>query len=307
MPRTFKTSFITLIVLAAALSGLQITHAQKSASDWGALLDAKKYSEAETLCTSWTKSTDMQKRVGGEKCLANVALAKGQSTAILGNDFGGGTLGEGYKPEAIEEALKHLNAGLILAPQDISIHLGRLHILEVSGDFDQMLKALEDSLNVYKGSDARPEFLQYAPELGNMGQAKVGLAFCEIFNTHFPNDHEIIGNLGAFHDMLGEHAQALPYLRKAIELAPTDAMDAWNYGWDLKGAGENAEADKWLQKSFALAPSSDEMPDRRCLYARFVETGLKDVVRACKLERASCTKEEQTACKQPRKPSAPGK
>ncbi len=307
MPGIFKTSFIPLVALAATLSGLQIAHAQKSASDWGALLDARKYSEAETLCTSWTKSKDMPKRVEAEKCLANVALAKGQSSVVLGNDLGGGSIEEGYKPEAIEEALKHLNAGLMLAPQDISIHLGRLHILEVSGNFDQMLKALEDSLNVYKGSDARPEFLQYAPELSRMGQAKAGLAFCEILNTHFPNDHEIIGNIGAFHDMLGERAKALPYLRKAIELAPGDAMDAWNYGWDLKGAGENAEADKWLQKSFALVPSSDEMPDRRCLYARFVETGLKDVARACKLERASCTREEQTACKRTPKPSAPRK
>jgi len=277
---------------------------QQASQIWSALLDAKKFSQAERLCTSWTKSKDMQKRAEAEKCLANLALCKGQSTAILGNDLGGGTIGEGYKPEAIEEALKHLNAGLILAPQDVSIHMGRLHILETSGDFDQMLRALEDSLNIYKGPDARRQFLQYAPELGSMGQAKVGIAFCEILNKHFPNDHEIIGNIGAFHDMLGERAEALPYLRKAVELAPADAMDAWNYGWDLKGAGQNAEADTWLQKSFQLAPSSDEMPDRRCLYAKFVETGLKDDARACKLERASCTPEEQTACKRTLEPSA---
>jgi len=294
MPSTL-IRFVTAV--AAVLIGMCSAVSQQSTSDWGTLLDAKKYAEAETLCTSWTKVDDLHKRVEAEKCLANVALSKGQGITILGNDIGGGSLSDGYAPEAIDNALKHLDAGIRLDPQDVSIHLGRLHILETSGRFDQMLKALEESLTIYKGPDALHDFLQYAPELGEMGQAKAGLQFCEILNKHFPNNHEIIGNIGAFHGMLGEHEQALIYLRKAAELAPADSMDAWNLGWNLKGIGRNAEADKWFLKSFALEPDSEEMPDRRCLYAEFVETGLKDTTRACTLERESCAKEEQTACK----------
>jgi tetratricopeptide (TPR) repeat protein len=291
------------------MAALAMIHAvpaisQTAGSEWESLIDAKKYAEAQTLCKSWTKSPNLHKRVEAEKCLANVALSKGQIVSLLAGDTGGGSLGGGYTPEAIDEALKHLNAGIALDPQDLSIHMGRLHILEVSGHFDQMVKYLDDSLSVYTGTDSRRSFLQYAFELGDMQQAKAGLRFCEVMNKYFPNDHEIVGNIGAFHGMLGEHDQALIYIRKAVELAPTDAMDAWNLGWNLKGSGQSAEADKWLLKSLALQPSSTEMPDRQCLYARFVELDLKDVSRACKLERASCTREEQTACKHPQKPAA---
>jgi len=291
------STLIRLVTAAVVLIGMHSAVSQQSTSDWGTLLDAKKYAEAETLCMSWIKSSDLQKRIEAEKCLANVALLKRPSAAVLGNDIGGGSIEASASPEAIDDALQHLNAGLRLAPQDLSIHLGRLHILETSGRFEQMMTALEESLNTYKGSDSLEEFLQYGPELGEMGQAKAGLQFSEIMNRHFPDNHQIIGNIGAFHGMLGEHEQALLYLRKAAELAPNDSMDAWNLGWNLKGIGRNAEADKWFLKSFALEPDSEEMPDRRCLYAEFVETGLKDPARACKLERASCTKEEQTACK----------
>jgi hypothetical protein len=38
----------------------------------------------------------------------------------MGNDTGGGSLGEGYTPEALKAALAHLDKGLELAPQDLS-------------------------------------------------------------------------------------------------------------------------------------------------------------------------------------------
>jgi tetratricopeptide (TPR) repeat protein len=303
--RSSKIFLICQTIVTVALIVSRPCLSQQNGSEWEKLFDAKQYSKAETLCTSWTKLDDLHKRVEAEKCLANVALSKSQGVTVLGNDIGGGSLSDGYAPEAIDNALKHLNAGMRLDPQDVSIHLGRLHILETSGRFDQMLKALEESLTIYKTSDALHDFLQYAPELGEMGQAKVGVQFCEILDKHFPNNHEIIGNIGAFYGMLGEHDQALIYLRKAAELAPADSMDAWNLGWNLKGIGRNDEADKWFLKSFALKPNSEEMPDRRCLYAEFVETGLKDTARACKLERESCTREEQTACKLRKKLAQP--
>src|ERR1700722_1059534 len=107
---------------------------------WETLIDQNKPDQASTLCTSWTQSPDLHLQVEAQKCLANVALCKGARTALNGNEVGGGTLGAGYAPEAVDEALKHLNEGIRLAPQDVTIHEGRLHVLEVAQRYDDMDK-----------------------------------------------------------------------------------------------------------------------------------------------------------------------
>ena len=72
-----------------------------------ALIEQDKPDQATSLCTSWTQSSDLHLQVEAQKCLANVALCKGARTTLNGNEVGGGTLGTGYTPEAVDEALKH--------------------------------------------------------------------------------------------------------------------------------------------------------------------------------------------------------
>jgi tetratricopeptide (TPR) repeat protein len=284
------------ILLLACMLWLSIPCAAQTGNDWGKLLDAKKIKEAEALCTSWTASPQLSKRVEAEKCLANVELCKGSQLHLMGNDTGGGSLGEGYTPEAAKAALIHLNKGIQLAPQDLSIHQGRLYVLESAGMFDAMDKALEDSIGIYKGADALQAWLAFDAELGDMGQARAGLSFAEVLNRHYPNSHDVLGNIGAFHNMLGEHEQALPFEQRAAKLAPSDPMDVWNLGWTYNYLGNTAEADTWMSKSIALDPSGKQLPDSKCLYAEFVETKLHQTERACKLEKASCPPDRQKAC-----------
>ncbi len=85
---------------------------------------------------------NVAEQVEAQKCLANTALC-GNDVMLLEGDSAAARWG-GYKPEAVDEALVHLNAGLKLAPQDITIHEGRLHVLEVAGRYDAMIKALDE-------------------------------------------------------------------------------------------------------------------------------------------------------------------
>jgi tetratricopeptide (TPR) repeat protein len=283
------------LVMAALLLATLPCAAQQS-EDWGKLLDQHKIVEAQQLCEGWTHSDQLSTRIEAEKCLANVALCKGQSLSLMGDDTGGGTLGSGYTPEAVDEALIHLNKGIELAPEDLSIYQGRLHVLEVAGRFGDMDKAVADSAAKYDGKDALAQWLAYDAELADMGQARAGLEFAEVLNRLYPNSHDVIGNIGAFHSMLKEPELALPFLRQAVAMAPNDPIDTWNLGRALEKLGQIPEADLWMSKAIQLDPDAKNEPDRNCLYAQFVETELKDLARACKLEKASCARTEQTAC-----------
>lgn len=286
---------IGVLLLSTLCAVASVAQGSASEPEWGRLLDANKPDQAQLLCEGMTHSSDLGQRVEAQKCLANVALCRGATTMLAG-DPSGGVLRSSYTREAADVALQHLNEGIRLAPQDISIHMGRLHVLEVTGRFDEMVKALEETLSVYKGADAMHEFLQYVPELWDMRAVPQALSFSLVLDRHFPNEHEIIGNIGALYNALGDQERALPYLRRAVELDPKDAMDAWNLGWALKAMNRNQEADLWMRKSMQLHPDATGMEDRACLYARFVETNLKQRERACALERKSCEKEQQTAC-----------
>jgi tetratricopeptide (TPR) repeat protein len=289
------------LYLAAGLFVAQPCIAQQQ-QDWGKLLDAKKYQQARALCVGWTQSKLLATRVEAEKCLANVELYEGQELSLMGNDTGGGTLGEGYKPEAIDKALVHLNKGIALAPQDLSIHQGRLHVLEVVGRFDDMAKALDESVTIYQGPNALQSWMAYDFELGDAGQATAGLQIAEVLNRHYPNNHEIIGNIGAFHDMLKQWDQGFPYLKQAVMLSPNDPLDNWNLGWAYAHLEQSEEADKWMSKAIQLDPTEKQTPGCKCLYANFVDKQLHDALRACTLEKASCEADRQTACAKPTSP-----
>jgi len=263
---------------------------------WGTLLDAKKYAQADKLCTSWTHATSVSTQVEAQKCLANLVLCKGQEVSLMGNDQGGGTLGEGYSPEAVDAALKHLNEGLRLAPHDLSIHEGRLHILEVSARFNDMAKALNESVSMMPGTDVSHVWLPYTAELADIGQLSAGLKLSLILNSHYPDSHDVIGNIGAFYDMMKQPDKSMPYLKKAVELAPNDPMDNWNLARAYDYSDQVDDAEKLYSKALALDPDSKEMPGSKCIYAAFVEKKLHDKDRACRLQKAACEIEKQTAC-----------
>ncbi len=288
-----RASLSCLIVLGAGLCWAQ----DSKPTRWQDLLESGKCEEARRLCTPWTDSKAAAQQVEGHKCLANVALCGGDDVVTLkGNDQGGGTVESGFKPQAVDEALRQLDLALKLAPQDLSIHQGRLHLLEVSSRYLDMAKALDESCNLYKGAEGVDPWLAYTSELFDDKQFRASLTLLEILNKHYPDSHEVLGNMGAMHMMLSEDEQAIPFLHRAVDLAPNDPIDAWNLGRAYDYGEKIDLANQWYQKSLALEPKSSGDDHRACIYASFVEKKLHDSKRACELQRGNCPANEQTAC-----------
>ena len=270
-------------------------------SRWQKLVDSKQCAEAETLCTQWSSSADVSTRVEGYKCLANVALSGQDVIFAEGDDRRGATISGSFKPEAIDKAIGFLNQGLKLAPQDLSIHQDRLHLLEVSGRYSEMAKALEESCKLYKGPGVPDAWVAYTAELFEANQYHAGISLLKVLEKYYPDSHDVIGNLGAMYCVLKEDDQALPYLRRAVELAPSDPIDTWNLGRLYDYTGETELADRWYRKALSLEWKEDGLHESKCVYAVFVEQKLHDLKRACELQQLDCEPEKQTACAAPAK------
>jgi tetratricopeptide (TPR) repeat protein len=285
-------SFLALIVSISLVSYGQ----SAKLSDWTKLCSANQCEEAKRLCTPFVDSPRTDEKAEAQKCLANVSLCGHDIIQLQGDDAGGGTMAGGFAPEAVDEALKHLNIGIKLAPQDLSIHMGRLHILEVAVRYSDMVKALDESCDTYKGKDAFDAWMAYAPELYELRQYQVGLDFMKVLDKHYPNNPDVLGNIGAFLNMLNKTDESIPYLQKAAQLAPNDPINAWDLGRAYDFAGKTELADTWYQKGISLDTDAERHKHSSCLYAVFVETKLHDRTRACPMEKKDCPEEQQTAC-----------
>jgi tetratricopeptide (TPR) repeat protein len=288
-----KTS---VVLIALFLATTCCAGQTEELSDWPRLLSSKKVEDAKALCERYASSKTLSERVEAQKCLANVALCGNNQIMLEGDDAGGGNLRGSYKPEAVDEALKHLDLGIQLAPQDLSIHQGRLHILEASGRYGDMIKALDDSAGIYKGNDALEAWLAYSAELADLRQYQAGFDAMKVIERYFPNSPDVIANLGAFLTLLGRTKESIPYLEKAAQLAPQDPINAWDLGRAYDYDGQITLADTWYKKGIAIDSDAERVKRSRCLYAVFVEKKLKDRARACTLQKQDCEADEQTAC-----------
>jgi tetratricopeptide (TPR) repeat protein len=297
-----QKQFLLLAILGASSACLAQSG---NISDWPNLIKKCDVKTVKPLCESYVDSKDLAQQAEAQKCLANVALCGHDVVQLEGDEAGGGNIHGSYTPEAVDEALTHLNLGLKLAPQDISIHEGRLHLLEVSGRYSEMVEALDDSCSIYEGKDAPDVWLAYSAELSDLRQYNLGLAFMKVLNSHYPNNSDILANIGAFLSYLKRDDEAVPYLQKAVEMAPKDPINVWDLGREYDYTGQTALADKWYQKGLSLLTDPDQKKESQCLYAQFIEKKQNNRSRACTMERQSCDAEARTACAPPAPAKAP--
>jgi len=59
---------------------------------------------------------------------------------------------------------------------------------------------------------------------------------------------------------VGQQAEALPWLKKAVAKAPDESSVFNDYGWALAELGRFDEAEPALEKAVQLAPPGDEPP-----------------------------------------------
>ena len=285
-----------LVVLAVSCATQSCAAQSGNLSDWKKLIEKCDSKAAEKLCTGFVNSKIVAEQVEAQKCLANVSLCGNDIVQLEGDDAGGGTIRGGYSPESVDAALVHLNLALKLAPQDITIHEGRLHLLEVAGRYGDMVKALDESCTIYEGKNGVDVWLNYAPELFELRQFETGVEFMTVLDKHYPNNSDVLGNIGAFLDMMKRDSEAIPYLKRAVALAPNDPINTWDLGRAYDYAGQIKDADSWYNKALPLMTDPEQKKGSLCIYAEFVEKKLNDRSRACELEKQNCEADKQTAC-----------
>lgn len=298
-----------LVLLSVFLCTSFAVAQSSNLSEWQTILGQKDCRQADcdrarALCVAYVGSANHSEQVEAQKCLANVALCNREITLLEGNDNKGGVIRQGYPPDAIDEALQHLNKGIELAPQDLSIHQGRLHILEEGGRYSEMAKALDQSCAFYKGKDALQAWLAYSAELFDMRQFKADLELTKIIEKHYPDNADVVANIGALYSVLYRDKEALPYLERAVQLSPDDPINVWNLALEYDDLNEIKKAVDLFPKAISLAGNPGQKREMNCRYAQFIEKKLKDRPRACTLEKENCEKEKQSACAPAAPPAA---
>lgn len=273
----------TIAVVVAAL--LLTADKPVTSADWMPLVKNRDYAKAKVACEAWLNAPDAGTRAEAHKCLANVDLgAAGEHKMRIEGDKSGGFIGSGYDAEPALSAIRHLDAAVKLAPQDLSIHQGRLHVLELASMYGQMPAALKESVGLYKGKDALDAWLAYPDELFGRRQFKVAEEFLLILETRYPGDHRVAGDLAAVYGMMERDVEALGWANKAVKLAPNDPIDTWNLARIYDFTGKVELADAAYQRALSLQPPQ-QLAQSQCAFAEFLEKRRKDAKRACDLQR----------------------
>lgn len=253
--------------------------------EWNALLVGKKDVAAATrLCTSWETDGTPEQKLEAEKCLTAVVLQGAPLYTVKDARAGAPK----YPAPLADEALAHINRGLALAPADMKLNVGRLFVLAEAHRYEAVGPAFEDTLKNMPEGDWTADWQQVIADMVADGVPRGALAVAEVLYAHFPDSHEAAGNVGSLHDMLKEWDQGLPFLRKAVELAPADAIDTWNLGSALDRMGEDDEAQKWMSASLKLTSDPESLKQRRCLYGQFLVVKRRQTAQGCTLIRSAC-------------------
>ncbi len=298
-----RLSIPSLVALAICLAPAPgVAEATPSPEDWMPLIRSGSHAEAKELCTGWLDDSAPSRRAEAHKCLANVSLSNAEEVRIEQIGPAELQLSDGFSESAVDAALAHLESALELAPQDLSIHQGRLHVLLTARRYEPAVAALRNSIETYRGEDALDAWLAYSQRYYDAARLEEGLAFLRVLEARYPEDHRVAANIGAFLGVLERDEAALRYSRRAVELAPQDPINNWNLGRLYDYTGEVQLADEFYGNALRLSKGAGSGAVDACLYADFVEEKLQDTGRACRMRRDDCPDDLTFKC-----PSAAGR
>ena len=257
---------------------------------WRALTRAKKADEARALCTPWLTSSSKRLAAEGHKCLANVELIGSYKLQPRGRTEGGreGEVLGGYAGPGVDRAIDHLTQAIALAPNDLSAHQGRLHVAINSARVPNAPALLCDSLARYRGPEATEDWLAYAQELWELRAGVIGLEYMRVLEKFYPDDHRVAGNVGTFLISLKRDDEALAYLRRAVTLAPNDAIDNWNLGRFHDKHGDPVSAEPFYRKAVSLEKDPERHQDMACNFGRFLTGRPATRAEGCALADKEC-------------------
>ena len=253
--------------------------------NWRALTREKRAIEARALCTPWLASGAARIAAEGHKCLAQVELIGAYKLRAGPAD---GDLAASYTGAGVDRALEHLTQAIALVPGDLPTHEGRLHVAINSAHTGDAPALLADSLARYTGTDARDDWLAVSQELWERRAPGVGLEYMRVLEKRYPDDHRIVGNVGTFLIALKRDDEGLAYLKRAVALAPDDAIDNWNLGRFHEKHGDAASAEPFYRKAVSLEKDPERHQDMACNLGRFLTARPATRAEGCALAYKEC-------------------
>jgi tetratricopeptide (TPR) repeat protein len=270
-------------------------------SDWMPFLENGAIDDAERACQAWLTSEIAQTRAEAHKCLANVQLAHGKTSIGMEavDDDGSGRVAimrEALDTEATKKAADHLDIALKLAPGDLSIHQGRLHMLSSAGLYDRMMGAADESVGMYRTGDALGDvWLAYFVELYERGVYRRAIEYMKVLYKHYPRDHRAAGNISALYMEVGDFKGGLPWAKKAVALAPEDVIDRVNLARIEHMTGDLKAARRDFDVAMKLSADDDRKALVRCWYSDLL-IEQKQEKKACALQREAGDGCSTSAC-----------
>jgi tetratricopeptide (TPR) repeat protein len=270
---------------------------------WPDLIDGRRWEEARALCEPWLELQNPVALAEAHKCLAGVELGLARVRAPEKEGVDPRTVVPRYQGPGVDRALEHVNAAMALSPNDLSIHIGRLVLLKRANRMDELAPALQESLSTYTGLDALDYWLIVPGEMFESQAYETALALYRVLEKKYPGSYRVLENVGVTLTQLARDTEALPYLEKAVELAPGDPLDNWNLAGAYERMTEPDIAEVFYRKAIDVQGEPETQRKWRCIFAEFLETVRHDRLTACEMQIAFCPDEKRTACGPPAPPA----
>jgi len=264
----------------------------RSSGDWQSLLRQGETDKVEPMCQALVDKKDVESRVEGYKCMANVVLFRNKTPKAAPED-GPAAMHQGWNKEGADKAIEHLEQAMKLAPEDLSLFQMRLFVLSRSDQMAKLPAALQNSLAQYQGPDALEHWLSFSREFWDAQQFTLGLEYLNVLHEKFPDNPSVLGNLAAFAAQENKMEMALEYAHKAVELQPDNPRFQWNLASLYERQGDYAKADAQFQKALPLFKNPETQNAAWCTYGMFVKEGLKDETRSEEIIKKYCQEAEQ--------------
>ncbi len=285
---------IVLVLLASSIARAG------DRDDFTALLESGERARRKVECERLVAQRDVEQRVRGHVCLAELATRSANRVAAPVRDPSGATfLREASEGPAVDTALEHLTAAIRLKPARLELHRDRLALLVRALRFEALPSAMGESISLVPKPQQRqllsacllPAMYQLAEEQ----RWDDALAVGRVLEKAYPDDHRVVANVGGILMQLGRDGEAAPYLERSVALAPKDPVNRWNLAQYHVRRGKLQDADREFATAVSLAKPA-ERADYGCRHAAFVEQMLHDAKRACALQQRWCPADSRPSC-----------
>jgi tetratricopeptide (TPR) repeat protein len=266
----------------------QSTGAGAQTASWTTHSQAGNCSELAKACDALLAAENTKTSFSAHMCKVNAALCGNSGISIAGGQKEGFAMSGGFAPGAVTEALSWIDKAEALYPQNIKAIQTRLQLLVATGDGIAAGQALDAYLKRAKNKPGVDEWLNTFGAYFGQRKMDAAIAFGKVIEKHYPNSHQIHGNLGGAYAQMEKDVDAFRHLNKAVELAPNDPINRWNLARLYDFTNKVTLAETHYSKAIADETDSERRNEMNCAYSKFVGKKLKDTARAKRLQPKDC-------------------